>query len=141
MFSKLCSYRENKECNRSMLCSKNALVHSVFPANQVIRKLLPFPQASGISGNGPESIRAAISALNLKNTKVDLSNGYIDAQKSTNNGVVVVVVGQLSFPNGGVGKPFVQSFLLSNQVHICYAVFIVHCWSATSTERAPVTEC
>lgn len=47
---------------------------------------------------------------------MDLSNGYIDAQKSANNGVVVVVVGQLSFPNGGVGKPFVQSFLLSNQV-------------------------
>jgi hypothetical protein len=46
---------------------------------------------------------------------VDLSNGYIDAQKSTNNGVVVVVVGQLSFP-GGPAKPFVQSFLLSNQV-------------------------
>ncbi len=70
-----------------------------------------------MSGNGPESIRAAISSLNLKNTKVDLSNGYIDAQKSTNNGVVVVVVGQLSFP-GGPAKPFVQSFLLSNQVCI-----------------------
>ena len=75
-------------------------------------------QANGVSGNGPESIRAAISSLNLKNTKVDLSNGYIDAQKSTNNGVVVVVVGQLSFP-GGPAKPFVQSFLLSNQVRYC----------------------
>ena len=70
-----------------------------------------------MNGSGPESIRAAISSLNLKNTKVDLSNGYIDAQKSANNGVVVVVVGQLSFP-GGTGKPFVQSFLLSNQVII-----------------------
>lgn len=76
---------------------------------------------NGVNGSGPESIRSVISTLNLKNTKVDLSNGYIDAQKSTNNGVVVVVVGQLSFP-GGPAKPFVQSFLLSNQASSAYYV-------------------
>lgn len=70
-----------------------------------------------MSASGPDSIRAAISALNLKNCKVDLSNGYIDAQKSANNGVVVVVVGQVSVPNA-TSKPFVQSFVLSCQVQM-----------------------
>jgi hypothetical protein len=76
--------------------------------------LSPFPQV-GVVASGPKQIREAINKLNLKNTKVDLSNGYIDAQKCANNGVMVVVVGQLSVP-GSPAKPFVQSFVLSCQV-------------------------
>jgi hypothetical protein len=58
-----------------------------------------------------------MGALNLKYTKVDLTNGYIDAQKSANNGVFVLVVGTLAPPDAA-DKPFVQTFLLSNQVRI-----------------------
>lgn len=77
-----------------------------------------FPlQPSGVSATGPEPIRAAINALNLKYTKVDLTNGYVDAQKSANNGVFVLVVGTLAPPDAP-DKPFVQTFLLSNQVQV-----------------------
>jgi hypothetical protein len=71
-----------------------------------------------VSATGPEAIRAAMSALNLKYTKVDLTNGYVDAQKSANNGVFVLVVGTLAPPDAP-DKPFVQTFLLSNQVGRC----------------------
>ena len=72
-------------------------------------------QQTGVSATGPEHIRSAMGALNLKYTKVDLTNGYIDAQKSANNGVFVLVVGTLAPPDAA-DKPFVQTFLLSNQV-------------------------
>jgi hypothetical protein len=68
-----------------------------------------------VSATGPDAIRSAMGALNLKYTKVDLTNGYIDAQKSANNGVFVLVVGTLAPPDAA-DKPFVQTFLLSNQV-------------------------
>eukprot|EP00428_Durinskia_dybowskii_P069362 CAMPEP_0170389832 /NCGR_PEP_ID=MMETSP0117_2-20130122/18824_1 /TAXON_ID=400756 /ORGANISM="Durinskia baltica, Strain CSIRO CS-38" /LENGTH=429 /DNA_ID=CAMNT_0010645839 /DNA_START=174 /DNA_END=1463 /DNA_ORIENTATION=- len=76
---------------------------------------------SGVTATGPDAIRSSINELNLKYTKVDLTNGYVDAQKSANNGVFVLVVGTLAPPDAP-DKPFVQTFLLSNQGSSSYYV-------------------
>jgi hypothetical protein len=61
-----------------------------------------------------ESIRECISELQLTGCRLDLSEGSIDAQRSEQGGVFLVVTGNLMLP----GKPyhhFVQSFFLACQ--------------------------
>jgi hypothetical protein len=61
-----------------------------------------------------ESIRECIGELQLTGCRLDLSEGSIDAQRSEQGGVFLVVTGNLMLP----GKPyhhFVQSFFLACQ--------------------------
>lgn len=61
--------------------------------------------------SGGDNIRAKVESLNLAGAKVDLTGGSIDAQKSDNNAVFLVVTGNFTMP-GKSSRPFVQSFLL-----------------------------
>lgn len=63
---------------------------------------------------GGESIREKVESLNLAGAKVDLTNGSLDAQRSDNNAVFLVVTGKFTMP-GRCPRPFVQSFLLVSQ--------------------------
>lgn len=61
--------------------------------------------------SGGENIREKVEALNLAGAKVDLTNGSLDAQRSDNNAVFLVVTGKFTMP-GRSARPFIQSFFL-----------------------------
>lgn len=61
--------------------------------------------------SGGDKIREKVESLNLAGAKVDLTNGSIDAQKSENNAVFLVVTGEFTMP-GKSARPFIQSFFL-----------------------------
>ena len=61
--------------------------------------------------SGGDNIREKVESLNLAGAKVDLTDGSIDAQKSDNNAVFLVVTGKFTMP-GKSARPFVQSFFL-----------------------------
>jgi len=61
--------------------------------------------------SGGENIREKVESLNLAGAKVDLTNGSIDAQRSDNNAVFLVVTGKFTMP-GKSARPFIQSFFL-----------------------------
>jgi len=61
-----------------------------------------------------EGIREHIGSLQLAGCRLDLSEGSIDAQKSEQGGVFLVVTGNLMMP-GQPARQFVQSFFLAAQ--------------------------
>jgi hypothetical protein len=61
--------------------------------------------------SGGDNIREKVESLNLAGAKVDLTNGSIDAQRSDNNAVFLVVTGKFTMP-GKSPRPFIQSFFL-----------------------------
>lgn len=68
----------------------------------------------GKSIRGTENIKNEVSKLNLAGAQVDLSNGSIDAQRTDNNGVLVVVTGHYTPPQQEK-KEFIQTFFLACQ--------------------------
>lgn len=66
------------------------------------------------SVTGVDSIREIVNNLELAGARLDLSEGSLDAQKSDNNGVFLVVTGHFTLP-GKNPRPFVQSFFLACQ--------------------------
>lgn len=65
------------------------------------------------SVSGVEAIRDYIEHLNLAGAHVDITNGTIDAQKSDNNGIIVVVTGHYT-PCQQATRPFIQTFFLAD---------------------------
>lgn len=63
---------------------------------------------------GVEAIREKIQQLPLIGARVDLSEGSMDAHSSENNGVVLLVTGQVTLSNKQP-RQFVQTFFLSPQ--------------------------
>lgn len=63
---------------------------------------------------GVEKIRERVSMLNLAGARLDLSEGSIDAQRSEQNGVFLMVTGKFTMPQC-TPRPFVQSFFLACQ--------------------------
>lgn len=66
------------------------------------------------AARGPTEIREKVAALRLAGTRVDLSNGSVDAQLSVDNAVFVTVTGTFTRFDE-VPRPFVQSFFLATQ--------------------------
>lgn len=67
-----------------------------------------------VAADSIDSVRKACeSEIKLKGAKVDLSNGFIDAQPSENGGILVVVTGQYNPPDGITSGSFVQTFFLA----------------------------
>lgn len=64
---------------------------------------------------GAENIRAKAAEFNLAGARFDLSDGSVDAQKSENNGIFVLVTGQFTVADQP-SRLFTQSFFLSIQV-------------------------
>ena len=66
---------------------------------------------------GLERIKARIAELSLpEGVTVDLKEGTVDAQKSENDSVFLMVTGRFIHPNFDP-RPFVQSFVLASQVN------------------------
>ena len=66
---------------------------------------------------GLERIKARIAELSLpEGVTVDLKEGSVDAQKSENDSVFLMVTGRFIHPNLDP-RPFVQSFVLASQVN------------------------
>ena len=74
---------------------------------------------------GIEDIKASIPKLHLNHSRIDLTNGYLEAQSSENSAVFVLVSGHYFPPVDAAnsrnsaplpqGIPFVQSFYLACQ--------------------------
>jgi hypothetical protein len=62
-----------------------------------------------------------VSELNLAGARVDLTDGSIDAQRSDNSGVLLMVTGEFTQPDL-VPRRFVQTFFLSSQANAGSAV-------------------
>ena len=62
---------------------------------------------------GVESIRKRVGELNLAGARVDLTEGSVDAQRSDNNGVFLMVTGEFTQPDM-VPRRFVQTFFLAS---------------------------
>jgi len=77
-------------------------------------------QASAISGI--ENIRKRVLELNLAGSKVDLSEGSLDAHRSEGNGVIMVATGLFTPADSTESSPFVQTFFLSSQKTASYFV-------------------
>jgi len=71
----------------------------------------PLPTESVL---GVEEINKRVRDINFTGTRVDLSEGSIDAQKSDTACILIVVTGELSLP-GKAARLFVQTFFLAGQ--------------------------
>lgn len=80
-------------------------------------EILPFLCQPTQSCTGVENIRRRIAELNLAGSKVDFSEGSLDAQRSENNGVIVVAVGKFTPSTSSLPLPFLQTFFLSYQAN------------------------
>lgn len=63
---------------------------------------------------GIPSINNKVREINFLGSRVDLSEGSIDAQKSEDTNILIVVNGDIALPGKSV-RPFVQTFLLAGQ--------------------------
>jgi len=63
---------------------------------------------------GIPSINNRVREINFVGSRVDLSEGSIDAQKSEPTNILIVVNGDIALPGKSV-RPFVQTFLLAGQ--------------------------
>ncbi|OLL21699.1 putative G3BP-like protein [Neolecta irregularis DAH-3] len=61
---------------------------------------------------GQQEIHDKITKLDFRDCKVMVSN--VDCQASANNGIVIMVLGEMS-NNGGPSQKFVQTFFLAEQ--------------------------
>jgi hypothetical protein len=67
---------------------------------------------------GIEKIKQKISELTtlIDGTGVDLKEGTVDAQKTENDAVLLVVTGSFTHPTLGT-RPFMQNFVLASQIN------------------------
>ena len=63
---------------------------------------------------GIPNINNRVREINFVGSRVDLSEGSIDAQKSEPSNILIVVNGDIALPGKSV-RPFVQTFLLAGQ--------------------------
>lgn len=70
----------------------------------------PEPAVSGMA-----NIKEKISALGLANAQVNLDSGSVDAQRSKDGGVLLMVTGTMTIKTSKQPKQFVQTFFLAPQ--------------------------
>lgn len=75
----------------------------------------PVPGAQDSNIHGVQAIMDHVAQLQLAGSRVDLTNGLIDAQQSEYDCVIVCVNGQITFPSSPASQAFVQSFVLAPQ--------------------------
>lgn len=61
-----------------------------------------------------EAIKQRIEGLNFAGAVLDLTEGYVDAQATGSNGVLITVFGNITF-RGETSRPFLQAFVLASQ--------------------------
>jgi len=60
---------------------------------------------------GLEKIRNRINELGFSGARIDLSEGFLDAQKSENNGVIIAIHGVITL-SSKCPRAFVQTFFI-----------------------------
>ena len=66
------------------------------------------------AARGQDAIKQRIEGLNFAGTVLDLTEGYVDAQTTDSNGVLITVFGNITF-RGDATRPFLQAFVLASQ--------------------------
>ena len=91
------------------------LIHFVIIVCLSVYLCIPLSSSQDSNIHGVQAIMDHVAQLQLAGSRVDLTNGLIDAQQSEYDCVIVCVNGQITFPSSPASQAFVQSFVLAPQ--------------------------